>query len=539
MTHTTSPKLLSAAGVSVRFGKVIAVDDVHLQVGHDEKIGIVGPNGAGKTTLFNVVNGLLEPEPGSLTFDGHDITGTSAPRRSRLGISRTFQNLRLFPSLTVLENVLVATRGAGAGLSWTARRRSESEHALSVLSMVEPELYRRRDEIVSKLPYGLQKYVELARAVSSRPRLLLLDEPAAGLNSAERLRLCERLQEMTAGIALLVVEHDLRFTSNLADRLVVMDAGRIIADGPPDVVRRDPGVVEAYLGTRAADAAPTEFNDELALVASSPTGRRESQRRGHPVVMEPPRAARQSAADASVQAGPPILRLVSVEASYGRIRVLHGVSIEVGEGKLVALIGPNGAGKSTTLRTVSGLLRPCGGEIWFDGARIDGRPAHEIAAAGVAHVPEGRRVFGNLSVRENLLVGATRLPKGNTPGEGVDRMLELFPSLRERLNVKAGRLSGGEQQMLAIGRGLMSQPRLLLLDEPSLGLAPKVVDEIFATISGVVALGTTVFLIEQNSSLALETADYAYVLESGQVNFDGDTDSLRHDKAVQDSYLGL
>jgi branched-chain amino acid transport system ATP-binding protein len=236
-----------------------------------------------------------------------------------------------------------------------------------------------------------------------------------------------------------------------------------------------------------------------------------------------------------------LLELADVEVRYGSIRALQGVSLGVGEGELVALIGSNGAGKSTTLRTISGLLRPSRGTITFDGKDITGAPSDDIVARGISHCPEGRRIFGSLTVAENLRLGAVSRPRSAVAAiaEDLATVLDLFPVLKERLEQAGGTLSGGEQQMLAIGRALMSRPRLLLLDEPSLGLAPILVERIFATIAELKRQGRTILLVEQNVHQAFEVADRAYVVETGRIRLEGPADVLRHDPKVEQSYLGV
>ncbi len=232
----------------------------------------------------------------------------------------------------------------------------------------------------------------------------------------------------------------------------------------------------------------------------------------------------------------PLLHVESLSVAYGAIRALRGVDFEVQTGEIVTLIGSNGAGKSTLLRAVSGLLRPRSGRIWFEGADITSERADRRVARGISQVPEGRRIFANLTVRENLQMGAYLRDAGDA--SAYEHALSLFPRLRERLGQSAGTLSGGEQQMLAIGRALMAQPRLLLLDEPSLGLAPLLVQQIFAIIREINAQGTTVVLVEQNARQALRVAQRAYVLESGEVTLTGPAPALARDERVRRAYLG-
>ena len=232
------------------------------------------------------------------------------------------------------------------------------------------------------------------------------------------------------------------------------------------------------------------------------------------------------------------LAVEGLEVAFGRIAVVHGISLAVPEGAAVCLIGANGAGKTTVLRTVSGLVRPRAGRIRFGGADITGRPAHRIAAAGLRQVPEGRQCFAELTVAENLALGAYLVPDRAEIARRQDAVLARFPRLRERLGQFAGSLSGGEQQMLAIGRALMGAPRLLLLDEPSMGLAPLFVEEIFTIIAALKADGTTILLVEQNASAALDVADYAYVLETGRIVLEGPAAAVAADPGVAAAYLG-
>jgi branched-chain amino acid transport system ATP-binding protein len=233
-----------------------------------------------------------------------------------------------------------------------------------------------------------------------------------------------------------------------------------------------------------------------------------------------------------------MLEVKNIEVAYGKIVAVKDVSLSVAEGEIVTLIGSNGAGKSTTLRTISGLLKPRSGEISFKGERIDGRPGHEIVGLGICHSPEGRRIFPRMTVRENLELGAFLRDDKAAINADMERVLDLFPRLRERIEQRSGTMSGGEQQMLAVSRALMGSPSLLLLDEPSMGLAPVLVEMIFETILKIREQGTTILLIEQNAMAALDVADRAYVLESGKVKMSGKASDLRKDDQIAKAYLG-
>ena len=233
-----------------------------------------------------------------------------------------------------------------------------------------------------------------------------------------------------------------------------------------------------------------------------------------------------------------LLELRDVHTYYGNIHALKGISLDVEDGEIVTLIGSNGAGKSTTLKTISGLLRPREGEVWFEGQRLDGTPAHDIVAKGISQAPEGRRIFPRLTVRENLEMGAFQRTAGPEVDADFQRVYGLFPRLKERLGQNGGTLSGGEQQMLAIGRALMARPKLLLLDEPSMGLAPILVEQIFEIVKDINAGGTTVLLVEQNALMALGIAKRGYILQTGEIVLRDTADRLKVNPEVQKAYLG-
>ncbi|HEY5580646.1 MAG TPA: ABC transporter ATP-binding protein [Rhodoferax sp.] len=237
-----------------------------------------------------------------------------------------------------------------------------------------------------------------------------------------------------------------------------------------------------------------------------------------------------------------MLKIENLQAGYGKVQVLHGVTIHVPKGKIVTLIGSNGAGKTTTMRAVSGMIKPTSGQITLSDQDITGLDSHQIARRGLAHSPEGRRVFPTLSVVDNIRLGAfvrytNARPKGDVEGD-IDKALEMFPRLKERTHQLAGTLSGGEQQMLAMARAVMLNPEVILLDEPSMGLAPILVEEVFNIISRLKAQGVTMLLVEQFAAAALKVADYGYVLENGHISVHGPAEKLKDDPAVKAAYLG-
>jgi ABC-type branched-subunit amino acid transport system ATPase component len=349
--------------------------------------------------------------------------------------------------------------------------------------------------IAATLSHVDRRLIEIARALATAPAVLLLDEPAAGLDDRDTVKLGNLLQRLArAGLAVVLVEHDMKLVMSISDEIVVLDAGRRIASGLPSLVRADPAVKAAYLGTTT-----------LARPTTSRT------------------------------AGSSMLDVRELSAGYGRLAVLDRINLQVGRGETVAVLGPNGAGKSTLMKALSGLIRPISGAVNFGGAELARLPAHLVARAGLILVPEGRQVFPHLTVAENLRLGATRRSDFNIAE--IEPMLERFPRLRPRLHTAAGLLSGGEQQMLAVARGLLARPQILLLDEPSLGLAPAVVAELFGQFTTLRDEGTTLVIVDQMADHVLAIADRGYVLGAGRVVAQGLAAELR-DTMLDDAYLG-
>jgi branched-chain amino acid transport system ATP-binding protein len=488
--------LLRAVGVGKVYGGVRAVDGVDLELRHGEVLGMIGPNGAGKSTLIGLLSGAISGE-GTVELLGEDVTGVGAQQRARRGIGRTHQVPRPFGQMTVMENLLVAHLHGAKGDGRTAR--AECERILSRCGLLE-----FADVRASELGLLRLKRLELARALAVRPRLLLLDEIGAGLVESELRELIGLIRELRAEVdAILIVEHVIDVIRECCDRLIVIDGGKLLVAGDPDVVLRDPQVAAVYLGTSGgADALEN-------------------------------RAPRRAAKGAR-----PLLEVKGVAARYGAFHALHDVSFTVGEGEVLALLGANGAGKTTTARAVSGMLPVSGGEIWFDGQRISGRQPHDIVRLGVAHCMEGRKIFGDLTVEENLLLGARAAGSSRERSSRLEAVYEVFGALRERRGNSGFGLSGGQQQMLAIGRALMADPRLIIFDEISLGLAPIMVDRLYETLTEINKRGVSMIVIEQNVKRGLALADHVAVLEKGQVALVGDPAEMRDDEHLLSLYIG-
>ncbi len=428
-----------------------------------EHHGIIGPNGAGKTTLFNVITGFLAPDTGSVRLDGVELVGRSATSIVAAGIARTFQAGRLFESLTVFDNVAVAVgRQTGSRLSsalffrWGVRRseRLVREKVESVLAATGLTAVQRA--LPSELSNAERRLLGIARILAADAQVLLLDEPLAGLDEVSIVQVTEALRSLRAeGRTIVLIEHNFEIIRSLSDVVVFMADGTL---GVHRVGRRD---------------------------------RRPTRPRG--VVLWP--------------LTPPLLSISGIEAGYGKVEVLHGVSLEIGVGEVVGLVGHNGAGKTTLLRTISKQLRVTAGTI----SAAPGRKMPVIAL-----VPQGRSLFADLTVAENLRLAGYVCPRPQRP-ERLNGVLETFPVLAERLSQIAGSMSGGQQQMLSIGIALMAQPELLLLDEPSLGLAPSVAEQVLGIVSRLRESGISILMVEQSVAAAARVVDRLVVLKSGDL----------------------
>ena len=490
--------LLEIRGVSKSFGALVAVNDLSLDVADGEVVGIMGPNGAGKSTLFNLIMGAQPLSGGSIEFAGQRISGLTASQICKLGIGRTYQIPQPFHNMTVTENLMV---GQLFGQNTTAMGRAR-DRAYAILE--ELRLDHKAEVQAGQLGLLDLKRLEMARALSTGPRLLLLDEIAGGLVEREVEELERNIDDLKSrGQSMIVIEHVIRTLFNHSDRILVMNFGTEVAVDTPQRIAKNEEVIDIYLGEDAGHDMPT---------GAAPSATPDSE---------------------------PLLKVSNVCAGYGEFQALADVSMEIHQGEIVALIGMNGAGKSTLTRAITNRIPLRSGNVVWRGEDLARYKAHQIVSLGIAQCLEGRKIFGHMTVQENLEIGAypkhARIKRHDT----LAWIFELFPVLKERAAQLGGTLSGGEQQMLAIGRALMALPELIVFDEISLGLAPRIIDTIYETIPVIAANGTTVLLIEQNVHRSLAIADRAYILERGSIAMSGSSHELMANKEIQEAYFGL
>jgi ABC-type branched-subunit amino acid transport system ATPase component len=484
--------LLQVAGLSKRFGEVRALDGIGLTVGRLGVHSIIGPNGAGKTTLFNCITGVTEPDEGSVTLAGRDITRLAVVPRVRLGLVRTFQVSRVFGSLPARENVRLALQktsvrgGLGLRLRRAARRRID-ERSRELLA--EVGLGPASQELAAgALSHADRRAVEVAMALACDPVLLCLDEPTAGIGAGEAERMAALIGRLGERLAVLLIEHRMSLVQSVSRQVSVLSRGALLAQGPPEVIAADPRVQEAYLGGAAASRGSAAV-PRLRAVAAAPLD----------------------------------LVLRDVHAYYGSSHVLHGVSLTARQGQVTSILGRNGAGKTTTLATVMNLVQARSGSIRLGERELAGRPPHAVAGLGIALVPEHRWVFGDLTVEENLRVaaGARGSLRGaresRPPGLALREAYAEFPVLAERRQAKGAELSGGQQQMLALARAVVSGARVVLLDEPTQGLSPAYVDVVIGYIRRLRERDVTVVLVEQSIDVVAAVADTVYLLRDGEI----------------------
>jgi branched-chain amino acid transport system ATP-binding protein len=486
---------LQVDGVTRTFGGVTAVNDVSWAVEAGGAIGIIGPNGAGKSTLLKLLAGVLRPDRGEVLFHGAPLS-RSPHRVARAGIAMAHQTPRPFRSLSVIDNVRVALQRGWRQPSGNARQQRVEAHEV----LERCGLGDKAAVPAGSLGLLDLKRLEVARALALQPSVLLLDEVAAGLNGRDLDQAIALIAGVhQAGTTIVVVEHIDRVIRDLVDRVLVLDWGRLLADGTPAEIAADDEVRRVYLGT----------------ASTGPGERRVSG----------PRPA-------------PVVELSDVSARYGDVVALSGVSIAIGAGEVVGVLGANGAGKSTLASVLSGHRPASAGRVRAFGEDVTATATHLRARAGIAHCPEGRHVFAELTVAENLDVAVPPRVRSTTALRRLNLVQSIFPKLADRRNQLAGTLSGGEQQMLSIGRALMTDPKLLICDELSLGLAPVAIESIYAALREIAASGVMLIVIEQDVRRCLEIADWVYVLLRGRLSYQGSPDALTNEQYLDSVYFG-
>lgn len=509
--------VLEARDVTVRYGGLTALEDVAIAVPAGTIVGLLGPNGAGKSTLLGVISGDVRAQQGAVSLAGADVSGSVQQERVRRGLARTFQHPEIYGELTVEQHFILAYRMrtapsrlwsdplTGRFLRQSAEEAEEIGSLLTALGLEEVA----RTPLVN-LSLGVSRLVEIGRALATRPKVVLLDEPSSGLDSEESKLLAAVLRRIVTerGISFLLVEHDVEMVFGLSSWVYVLDFGRLIAQGTPQQVQSDARVRSAYLGEPATAQSDQAAHRSVAAEA----------------VRKVPRPERDV-----------LLEVAGLRVKYGNATAIDDLALTARQGSVTALLGSNGAGKSTLARVLSGLVPPASGSITFDGTNIAGFGASRIHGLGLAYLPEGRGVFPTLTVSDNLRVAVHRLP-GSERSDAIDRVIALFPVLGERQKQLAGTLSGGQQQMLSLARVLAGKPKLLIADEISLGLAPRVVDDVFEGLVRAIDDGVSVILIEQFVHRALELADTCYIMRRGRLVWSGAAASAGSE--VLDHYLG-
>lgn len=496
--------VLEAQGISKNFGGIRAVHDNSLTVQAGQIHALIGPNGAGKTTTFNLISGMFMADTGTVRLHGQEIQFLAPDRICQQGLARSFQITNLFKGLSIYENLRLSlqARHAGRFNIWRDIDSYPEIHAETAELMKFLGLQGMERVGGADLSYGGQRLVDLGIALGSKPQVLLMDEPLAGLAAAERERVSNLVKTIASNIPVLIVEHDIDRVLSLSHRVTVMNQGEVLMSGTPEEVRQDQRVQEIYTGHGT-----------------------------------PPVTGRSSAVGGD---RPLVLDFDQVNAFYGKSHILNDASLQVREGEIVALLGRNGAGKSTLLKSLVGLVPPASGRVNFNGREIAGLGAPDIARAGIGYVPQGRGLFAGMTVAENLALGRLARPTDGKTGVVWDeeKILACFPRLKERMHVAADYLSGGEQQMVAVARALSGNVRLLLLDEPFEGLAPSVVQELF-TVFDQLRREVSIVIVEHNLDLVLALADRVYALERGAVFHEGPAQPLLTDLDYRKKILWL
>lgn len=470
--------LLETRGLVKKFGGLVAVNGVGFSIGAGEILGLLGPNGSGKSTVMKLIMGIEKPTAGEVYFEGSNIAGWPSHRVARAGIGMVFQHSRPLHRQTVLENIKLAA--LPDSLLQIVAHPAIDKKAQEVAERVGlGDVLHKRP---ATLPFADLRRMEMAKVIAQDPRVILVDEPFAGLAPDETESFADLIRSFRDdGRAVLLVDHNVKSVVALADRAYAMYLGEPVIEGTATEVVRSETVRQVYLGGEIESTYQNTVPDKQTE---------------------------------------PILEVKDLAVLYGKAQALSEVSVRIDKGQFISVIGLNGAGKTTLFNAICGIV-PYQGEIEYSRDNLKGKTVGSIARSGIVQCPETRELFNSMTVRENLDLGGAHLPASEKT-EQISRMFELFPILKERQGQAAGTLSGGEQQMLAIARALMMQPKLLILDEPTLGLAPVILEQLSKAMDQLRETSSiTILLGEQNVTFALSHADRVYVLERSRITWEG------------------
>jgi len=494
--------IVDVRGIVKHFGGIKAVENATFSIRDRTLHALIGPNGAGKTTAFNVISGMYAPDSGEVLLAGRNISGLSPEAIAQAGIGRSFQITNLFPDLSVEENIRLAVQARDPrrfGV-WRPARRIETIGAETAAIVRYLGVAGIESALAGSLSYGGQRLLDMGLALATRPRVLLLDEPLAGLAAAERERIGALVKNLSRELPVLLVEHDIDRVFRLADHVTVMNEGTVLIDGTVEDARTSKKVQDVYIGSGAVHIAAK---------------------------------LRETAAT-----GDALLAIDKVNTFYGKSHILNDVSFDVRQNEIVALLGRNGAGKSTLLKSLIGITKPASGSVKLGGVDLAGKSAAQIARLGIGYVPQGRGLFAGMTVAQNLELGRLKRTTGIGVRWDLERIYEYFPRIKERLNQQADYLSGGEQQMVAVARALSGDVRVLLLDEPFEGLAPAVIEQLFESFDRL-RREIAIIIVDHHLDLSLALSERTIALERGAVQWTGPSKALRDDLDLRRKVLWL